>query len=256
MRDIAASEAAPSVTRVSDAPETAFSFATRKAPTPLDRSSPRRCSSFLERRRGLRPRADVPVVHRLRGHRRRTSPPQRKRGRADRRGARRAVHRRAARASCTTRRSSTPPTSATSCSTAARSPTCRRPRRRGARCRRVYDGASGRRRTAPSPSSACAATSCATCRTPTTRAPACTSPSPSRRRPRRDALEEYDARQGRDPAGVRRHRRDALAPPRGRHRARARGSSRTSPRPGVRDDRARCSTASTRARNLNPGKIV
>ena len=36
MRDIAASEAAPSVTRVSDAPETAFSFATRKASTPLD----------------------------------------------------------------------------------------------------------------------------------------------------------------------------------------------------------------------------
>src|SRR4051812_3871104 len=37
MRDIAASEAEPSVTRVSDAYETRFSFATRKDPTPLDR---------------------------------------------------------------------------------------------------------------------------------------------------------------------------------------------------------------------------
>ena len=37
MRAIAESDAAPSVTRVSDAPETRFSFATRKAPTALDR---------------------------------------------------------------------------------------------------------------------------------------------------------------------------------------------------------------------------
>ena len=37
MRELAASEAAPSVTRVSDPPETAFSFATRKTPTLLDR---------------------------------------------------------------------------------------------------------------------------------------------------------------------------------------------------------------------------
>ena len=44
MRDIAASEAEPSVTRVSDAPETVFSFATRKAPTPLDRVKSRRSS--------------------------------------------------------------------------------------------------------------------------------------------------------------------------------------------------------------------
>ena len=40
----------------------------------------------------------------------------------------------------TTRRSSTRPTSATSCSTAARWPTCRRRRRRGRGCRAVYDG--------------------------------------------------------------------------------------------------------------------
>src|SRR4029079_15208238 len=37
MRDIAASEAAPSVTRVSDSWETAFSFVTRKDPTTLDK---------------------------------------------------------------------------------------------------------------------------------------------------------------------------------------------------------------------------
>ena len=53
MRDIAASEAAPSVTRVSDAPETAFSFATRKAPTPLDRVKSRALTTFLERRKGF-----------------------------------------------------------------------------------------------------------------------------------------------------------------------------------------------------------
>jgi len=50
MRDIAASEASPSVTRVSDAPETAFSFATRKAPTPLDRVKSKALQVFLERK--------------------------------------------------------------------------------------------------------------------------------------------------------------------------------------------------------------
>ena len=51
MRDIAASEAAPSVTRVSDAPETLLSFATRKAPTPLDRVKSRALRELLQRRR-------------------------------------------------------------------------------------------------------------------------------------------------------------------------------------------------------------
>jgi alkyldihydroxyacetonephosphate synthase len=37
MRELAEAEVAPSVTRVSDAHETAFSFATRKAPTAMDR---------------------------------------------------------------------------------------------------------------------------------------------------------------------------------------------------------------------------
>jgi alkyldihydroxyacetonephosphate synthase len=50
MRDIAASEASPSVTRVSDAHESAFSFATRKAPTPLDRIKSKALQAFLRRR--------------------------------------------------------------------------------------------------------------------------------------------------------------------------------------------------------------
>ena len=53
MRDIAASEAAPSVTRVSDAYETRFSFATRKAPTPLDRVKSAALQTYLKRRRGF-----------------------------------------------------------------------------------------------------------------------------------------------------------------------------------------------------------
>jgi alkyldihydroxyacetonephosphate synthase len=51
MRDLAASEAAPSVTRVSDAPETKFSFATKKTPTPLDRIKSKALMTFLQRRR-------------------------------------------------------------------------------------------------------------------------------------------------------------------------------------------------------------
>jgi alkyldihydroxyacetonephosphate synthase len=50
MRDIAASEAAPSVTRVSDSYETAFSFATRTDPTPLDRVKSRLLQAFLRRK--------------------------------------------------------------------------------------------------------------------------------------------------------------------------------------------------------------
>ncbi|HYI35464.1 MAG TPA: FAD-linked oxidase C-terminal domain-containing protein, partial [Thermoleophilaceae bacterium] len=50
MRDIAASEAEPSVTRVSDAPETAFSFATSKAPTPLDRVKSKALQLLLKRK--------------------------------------------------------------------------------------------------------------------------------------------------------------------------------------------------------------
>jgi alkyldihydroxyacetonephosphate synthase len=53
MQELAASEASPSVTRVSDAYETAFSFATRKAATPLDRVKSTALTTFLERRRGF-----------------------------------------------------------------------------------------------------------------------------------------------------------------------------------------------------------
>jgi alkyldihydroxyacetonephosphate synthase len=52
MRDIAASEAEPSVTRVSDAWETRFSFATRKDPTPIDHLKSAALKTYLKRRRG------------------------------------------------------------------------------------------------------------------------------------------------------------------------------------------------------------
>ena len=51
MHGIAAGEATPTVTRVSDANETRFSFATRKTPTPLDRVKSRALREFLRRRR-------------------------------------------------------------------------------------------------------------------------------------------------------------------------------------------------------------
>jgi alkyldihydroxyacetonephosphate synthase len=53
MQDIAASEASPSVTRVSDSYETAFSFATRKDPTVPDRVKSRALTTYLKRRRGF-----------------------------------------------------------------------------------------------------------------------------------------------------------------------------------------------------------
>jgi alkyldihydroxyacetonephosphate synthase len=53
MQEIAASEAAPSVTRVSDAYETAFSFATKKGNSLSDRLASRALREFLTRRRGF-----------------------------------------------------------------------------------------------------------------------------------------------------------------------------------------------------------
>ncbi|MEA2385198.1 MAG: alkyldihydroxyacetonephosphate synthase [Solirubrobacteraceae bacterium] len=50
MRAIAESDAAPSVTRVSDAPETRFSFATKKTPTARDRAKSKGLQLFLERK--------------------------------------------------------------------------------------------------------------------------------------------------------------------------------------------------------------
>lgn len=52
MRALAESEASPSVTRVADAPESAFSFATRKRPTPLDRVKSAALQQIL-RRKGI-----------------------------------------------------------------------------------------------------------------------------------------------------------------------------------------------------------
>ena len=52
MRAISECEATPSVTRVSDAPETQFSFATRKAGSPVDRIKSRALRAIL-RRRGI-----------------------------------------------------------------------------------------------------------------------------------------------------------------------------------------------------------
>ncbi|MDP9136220.1 MAG: FAD-binding oxidoreductase, partial [Actinomycetota bacterium] len=53
MRDIAASEGAPSVTRVADANETAFSFATKKGSSLLDMLQSQALKTFLERRKGF-----------------------------------------------------------------------------------------------------------------------------------------------------------------------------------------------------------
>jgi alkyldihydroxyacetonephosphate synthase len=53
MRDIAESECSVSVTRVSDANETQFSFATRRRPTITDGLQSRALMSFLRRRRGF-----------------------------------------------------------------------------------------------------------------------------------------------------------------------------------------------------------
>jgi alkyldihydroxyacetonephosphate synthase len=53
MRDIAAGDAAPSVTRVSDAAETQFSFATKKASSPVERVKSKALMTFLQRRRGF-----------------------------------------------------------------------------------------------------------------------------------------------------------------------------------------------------------
>ena len=53
MQDIAASEAVTSITRVSDANETRFSFATRKDPSVLDRVKSTALTAYLRRRRGF-----------------------------------------------------------------------------------------------------------------------------------------------------------------------------------------------------------
>ena len=218
MREIAASEAAPSVTRVSDACETAFSFATRKAPLAAGPRQVERAAGPTYAAARLRPRAMCLVVHRLRGQRRATSRrsggwsggivsataalcigsgpgelyDQKKfdtpyiRDYLLDRGALGDVSETAA------------PWSALRGSTT--TSTRRRARRR-------------------SPDRASAATSCATSRTPTTRARACTSRSRSSPSGTRDALDEYDVVKGAIQQAFVDAGGDALAPPRGRDRA-------------------------------------
>lgn len=53
MRDIAASECQVSVTRLSDAPETRFTFVTRRNPTPVDWIKSQALTTFLKRGRGF-----------------------------------------------------------------------------------------------------------------------------------------------------------------------------------------------------------
>ena len=176
MRDIAASSASPSVTRVSDSYETRFSFATRKDPTLVDTLKSKALTTYLRRRRGFDTDAMCLSFIGHEGTDRHVAE-QRALGAAS--SAVTAESRSApVPAPCTTRRSSTRRTSATSCSTAARWPTCPRPPRPGERCP-PSTTPSCPPPTAPSTSSACRATSCATCRTRITRAHACTSPSAS-----------------------------------------------------------------------------
>ena len=92
MRDIAAGDCSVSVTRVSDAHETQFSFAMRSNPTALDRFQSKALRTFLRRRLGY-------DVHQMslsfigyegsRGARRRAA----QEGRQDRQAPRRRVHR-------------------------------------------------------------------------------------------------------------------------------------------------------------------
>ena len=134
MQDIAASEAAASVTRVSDAYETAFSFATRKHPTVLDRLKSRALTTYLRRRRGFA--IDAMCLSFIGYEGTSATSPSSARPWGGSSPATAACASARLPASCTTRRSSTRRTSATSCSTAARSPTSRRRRRPGAGCAR------------------------------------------------------------------------------------------------------------------------
>ena len=130
MREIAADEASPSVTRVSDAYETAFSFSTRTGNSILDRVKSKALSTYLEKRKGYDLEQMCLAFIGYEGTKGHVA--------AQRKLVGRIVGRRGGCASaqgparCTTRRSSIRPTSATTCSTAALLPTCRRPQPPGA----------------------------------------------------------------------------------------------------------------------------
>ena len=192
----------------------------------------------------VRPRRDVPRLHRLRGQR----APRRERSAgasADRRAATAACASAAARARCTTRRSSTRPTSATSCSTAACWPTCPRPRRRGARSPRSTRDVTAAARGAFAELGVSGYVMCHLSHS--YHSGACLyftfAITPSGRR---EPLEEYDVVKSAIQQAFVDDGRDAVAPPRGRHRAcpLARAGHLRSRR---RDAARRCSTASTPA---------
>ena len=69
MQELAASEYSVSVTRVSDANETQFSFAMRVMPTVTDKLQSRALEGVPQPKARVGSERDVPVVHRLRGQR-------------------------------------------------------------------------------------------------------------------------------------------------------------------------------------------
>ena len=218
-RRSAGSEYSASVTRVSDANETQFSFAMRVNPDDRRQAAvgalqscscaggagsiPSRCasrSSAMRAASGTSRRSDARS--------------------GDSSSATAGCASDPARASCTTRRSSTSPTSATSCSTGERPATCPRRRRRGAISMPLYNAVTAAANGAFAELGVQGYVMCHLSHS--YHAGAClyftfafgaTSRTPMAGRVR--------GRQVRDPAGVRRQRRHALASPRGRHRARA-----------------------------------
>jgi alkyldihydroxyacetonephosphate synthase len=107
MQEISASEAAPSITRVSDGPETRFSFSTRKTPTPVDRVKSAALQQYLTRRRGFDTSSMALSFIGYEGRAARRLPAQA--GRQGRVPPRRACASAPGPASSTTRRSSTRP---------------------------------------------------------------------------------------------------------------------------------------------------
>ena len=253
MRDIAASEAAPSVTRVSDANETAFSFATRKDPT---RARPRQVDGAEDvpaARKGCDVERDVPVVHRLRGQRAATSPRSASSvgGSSQRHGG---LCIGASPGELYDQKKFDTPyirdflldrgALADVSETAAP----------WSELHAVYDDVMAAGHGAFDELGVRGYIMCHLSHS--YHAGAClyfTFAFKPRRRPRR----ARGVRRGEvgDPAGVRRHGRDAVPPPRGRHRARRSGSSRTSRRPASAMLRALFDGTDPGA-NLNPGKIV
>jgi alkyldihydroxyacetonephosphate synthase len=132
MQEISASEAAPSITRVSDGPETRFSFSTRKTPTPVDRVKSAALRQYLARRRGFDVSQMALSFIGYEGSEQHVAFQRKQVGRSSPATAGCASARDPA--SSTTRRSSTRPYIRDWLLDRGRSATSRRPRRRGARC--------------------------------------------------------------------------------------------------------------------------